>query len=129
MYVDMVGTAAFHSDVIAYPAITVIDNEPSGPTYIAKKPQIEAAALEKLARVLIQGESSEVQKTTISEGPWTLDQSESLNLVKRLEKDFFTLEDAGCKIGIGVATGADKIYIRPYTELEVEISRKLPLIM
>lgn len=129
MYVDMVGTAAFHSDVIAYPAITVIANEPSGPTYIAKKPQIEAAALEKLARVLIQGESSEVQKTTISEGPWTLDQSESLNLVKRLEKDFFTLEDAGCKIGIGVATGADKIYIRPYTELEVEISRKLPLIM
>lgn len=132
MYVDMVGTAAFHSDVIAYPAITVIANEPSGPTYVAKKPQIEAVALQNLARLLTQGESSEkqkIKKATITSGPWALDQSESLNLVRRLEAEFVTLEEASCKIGIGVATGADKIYIRPYTELEIEANRILPLVM
>jgi hypothetical protein len=32
IYVDMVDTPAFHSDVIAYPAITIISREPSGAT-------------------------------------------------------------------------------------------------
>jgi hypothetical protein len=40
---------------------------------------------------------------------------------------FPTIEAAGCSVGIGVATGADKIYIGPYDELDVEDERKLPL--
>jgi hypothetical protein len=45
-----------------------------------------------------------------------------------LEKEFPLIEDAGCKIGIGVATGADKVFIAPYATLEVEECRKLPLV-
>lgn len=37
-YVDMVDTPAFHSDVIAYPAITIISREAPGPTRIAYRP-------------------------------------------------------------------------------------------
>src|SRR5690606_14487125 len=48
-YVDMVDTPAFHSDVIAYPAITVIARDNPGPTRIARRPAIEARTLIRLA--------------------------------------------------------------------------------
>jgi type I restriction-modification system DNA methylase subunit len=50
-FVDMVNTNAFLSDVIAYPAIVVIDRAKSGPTYIATRPAIEAEGLRSLAKV------------------------------------------------------------------------------
>ena len=46
-----------------------------------------------------------------------------------LEAAFPRLEDAGCKVGIGVATGADKAFIGDYQGLDVEPDRKLPLVM
>ena len=49
--------------------------------------------------------------------------------MRRLEAQFPTIEDAGCKVGIGVATGADKIFVAKYDALDVEPSRKLPLAM
>jgi hypothetical protein len=39
------------------------------------------------------------------------------------------LEEAGCNVGIGVATGADRAFIGPFDQLDVERSRKLPLAM
>ena len=49
-------------------------------------------------------------------------------LLRRLEGRFPSLEDCGCKVGIGVATGADKAFIGTMAELDVEPSRKLPLV-
>jgi hypothetical protein len=62
--------------------------------------------------------------------PWLLesDAQPSLELVRRLEAAFPILEESGCSVGIGVATGADKIYIGPLDELDVEDERKLPLV-
>ena len=48
-FVDMVDTDAFHSDVIAYPAIIVIGREKPGPTRIAFRPAIDAAKLRSSA--------------------------------------------------------------------------------
>jgi type I restriction-modification system DNA methylase subunit len=42
MYVDMVDTPAFHADVIAYPAITIIANEKPGKTRVAHRPEIKS---------------------------------------------------------------------------------------
>jgi len=42
---------------------------------------------------------------------------------------FRTLEQAGCKAGIGVATGCDRVFIDDLKALPVEDSRKLPLVM
>ncbi|MCB0634216.1 MAG: hypothetical protein KDD15_31005, partial [Lewinella sp.] len=39
------------------------------------------------------------------------------------------LEEAGCKVGIGVATGADSALIGPFAALDVEADRKVPLVM
>ena len=52
IHVDMVDTPAFHSDVIAYPAITIIGREPTGPTRIAHRPAIDRAGLTALAGAL-----------------------------------------------------------------------------
>ena len=61
--------------------------------------------------------------------PWILASPDQLILVRRLERDFPAIEEVGCKVGIGVATGADKAFIGPFNELDVEEDRKLPLVM
>jgi len=134
-YIDMVDTPAFLSDVIAYPAITIIGNEPAGPTSIARRPEIEAKALCRLARCLNELHPTKGKGVTrivaLGRGdePWVLDSSDSLTLVRRLEQSLPTLEEAGCRVGIGVATGADDVFIAPYEALDVEADRKLPLAM
>ncbi len=130
-YVDMINTDAFHSEVIAYPAITVIAREPSGPTRIAKQPKIDVKTLAQLSRALTQDElHDKILETTVSAGgPWTLDESDALTLIRRLESELPALEDAGCRVGIGVATGADSVFIAPFDTLNVESDRKLPLAM
>lgn len=134
-YVDMVDTPAFLSDVIAYPAITVIANEKSGPTRIAHRPEISSETLAQLARELLGtkkpskgGAVKELANVAVGDRPWILESSDQLALVRRLERDFPTIEEAGCKVGIGVATGADAAFIGPYDELGVESDRKLPLV-
>ena len=132
-YVDMVDTPAFHSNVIAYPAVTIIGREAAGPTRIARRPEISASALSKLARDLngegAQEDVAQIARVTSSDQPWIFDGADHLALVRRLEAAHPTLEEAGCKVGIGVATGADKAFIGPYDELDVEPDRKLPIAM
>lgn len=133
-YVDMVGTPAFHSDVIAYPAITVIENEEPGATRLARRPEIDRETLSRLARELACGEPPtgavrEIHGVARGREPWILESPDQLSLVRRLEKDFPALEEADCKVGIGVATGADKVFIAPFDELDLEPDRKIPLVM
>lgn len=136
VYVDMVDTPAFHDEVIAYPAITVIAREKPGKTRVARRPEVTKASLDALATALLSerrppndGPVKEIAGVAVGAEPWILESFDQLALVRRLEGDFPTIEDAGCKVGIGVATGADKAFIGPYDELDVEPDRKLPLVM
>ena len=134
-YVDMVNTPAFHSDVIAYPAITIICREDPGPTRIAYRPAVDQASLETLAdalraRPLPKGSDMVREQARVTDGaePWLLEASGKMSLIRRLEKQFPSLEEAGCTISIGVATGADKAFIGDFDGLDVEQDRKLPLV-
>ena len=136
VYVDMVDTPAFHSEVIAYPAITVIARERGKRTRIAHRPPVEGKALRSLALELssphLPSKGSAVQVIDgVASGaePWILDSSDQLAVIRRLEAALPLLEETGCKVGIGVATGADKAFIGPMDELAVEEDRKLPLVM
>lgn len=136
VHVDMTDTPAFHSDVIAYPAITIIAREKAGVTRLAHRPPIDSAALAALATQLrgtplrgAAGAIRELAGVTAGSEPWILESSDQLALVRRLELEFPTLEQAGCKVGIGVATGADKAFIGRYEDLDVEEDRKQPLVM
>lgn len=134
IYVDMVDTAAFHSEVSAYPAITIISKGSVSATRIAHRPTINEEVFRELAKELtaskLSGDSAirEIKEVVNGKEPWILDSSDQLALIRRLEQSFPNLEEAGCKVGIGVATGADKAFIGPYEMLDVEPGRKLPLV-
>ncbi len=135
-YVDMTDTPAFHADVIAYPAVTIIAREKPGATRIAHRPAIEADALRGLVAAMTSKKLPRApcpvrEMAGVADGdePWLLEASDQMDLMRRLERDFPTLEDAGCKVGIGVATGADQAYIDLMDALDVEPDRKLPLAM
>ncbi|MCE2660663.1 MAG: Eco57I restriction-modification methylase domain-containing protein [Rubrivivax sp.] len=135
-YIDMTDTPAFHTDVVAYPAITVIARENGAATRIAHRPAIDSVSLGRLAKCFAAKnlpdsaeDVREISAVTAGEEPWILDSSDQMQLLRRLERDFPALEDTGCKVGIGVATGADKAFIGPYEALDVEDDRKLPLVM
>jgi hypothetical protein len=132
-YVDMVDTPAFHSDVIAYPAIFILGNDRPGLTRFAHRPEIEATSLTLLAEALGGSRAHpavrEIAGVAHGDEPWILDSPDQLAIVRRLERAFPTLEEAGCKVGIGVATGADHVFIALFDELDVEPSRKLPIVM
>lgn len=136
IYVDMVDTPAFHSDVIAYPAITIISRESPGATRVAHRPKINRTTLKTLADTLRAsslvnetGPVRELAGVTNGAEPWLLESLDQMALIRRLEQEFPRLEDAGCKVGIGVATGADKAFIGNFDSLNVEPDRKLPLVM
>lgn len=134
-YVDMYGVDAFHAEVSAYPAITVIEKATGDRTRVFARPAVDAPFLKSLAAELTAPELSpkskvqEIRNVTAGGAPWVLDSFDELALVRRLEAQFPAVEDAGCKVGIGVATGADKAFIGDFESLDVEPSRKLPLVM
>ncbi|AFR04816.1 type II DNA modification methyltransferase [Pectobacterium carotovorum subsp. carotovorum] len=135
IYVDMTDTPAFHSDVAAYPAVTVIDRKTSGVTRIAYRPVINQEHLSTLANQLRSPAQpkqhsaiQELSDVTNGAEPWLLESAHQMALIRRLEDNYPSLEEAGCKVGIGVATGADKIFIDDFATLDVETDRKLPLV-
>jgi hypothetical protein len=135
IYVDMVDTPSFDSDVIAYPAITIISRESPGSTRIAHRPTLDQSTLATLAERLhvhpFQHHITvrELAQVPNGEEPWLLGSADQTSLIRRLEQTFPTIEEAGCKVGIGVATGADKAFIGDFDTLDVEPDRKLPLVM
>lgn len=133
-YIDMEGTHAFHADVIAYPAITVIRRGRGTVTRVARRPEV-GEPLAELTRALIaqgpvyDGRIEEVEHAVRGSEPWLLDTADHLRVIRRIERDLPEVEEAGCKVGIGVATGADRVFVGDHAALPVEASRKLPLVM
>ncbi len=125
-FVDMVNTDAFLSEVIAYPAIVVIGREKPGATRVAMRPAIDGDYLRGLAKAMTAPKLgkdtrvSEVTRATFGAEPWMLGAPDQLEIMRRLEADYPTIEEADCKVGIGVATGADQVFIGAFDELDVE---------
>ena len=131
-YVDMNETEPFLSGVTAYPAVTVIVRGDSGPTRLAYRPNVEASELNRLAGLLRgndeESEVAQADNVAATSQPWVLEGFNNLDLVRRLESELPSIEETGCRIGIGVATGADSVFIARMEDLDVEDDRKVPLI-
>lgn len=131
-HVDMTSCPAFDSEVVAYPAVTILTRGKGTTTRAAYRPEISARSLQSLSLGLLGKKKHKgvaAAKNVVKDSePWLLDDFKRLNAIRFLEKMFPPLEEAGCKVGIGVATGADKVYIRHDEELNVEASCKLPLV-
>lgn len=135
MYIDMTEVNAFEVEVSAYPAITVIGRSKGRKTRIAHNPEISEVSLKELTKAFhskskLRDTSPVIEMMNITNGtePWLLGASEESAIVRRLESAFPAIEEVGCKIGIGVATGADKVFIIDNDSLDIEESRKIPLV-
>lgn len=126
---------AFDDEVDAYPAITVIRHKKQQPTVVARadqdaenlQPRQLATMLQtKDCDTLPPGIHRAVVKTWFKGAdPWPCHSPEQLALLRRLEDQFPPLE-MNAKVGIGVATGNDSVYITTDADL-VEPSRLLKL--
>ena len=132
-HLDLTGVDAFDREVLAYPAITVIRRQPAAPTVIGSIAEVSAPALEALATSMLSADVSSPDVVvaggvTSGRDPWLLHDPRKLVLLRRLERDFPVIEDDGARIGIGVATGRDAVFIQPMSRLDVEPERVVPLI-
>jgi len=142
--VEMHRADAFQDEVLAYPAITTIRRaDKQGKVIVARVDRASGSvdALPETARRIRSQKSPDkaplvapnatqvvVDQWFAGSDPWPCVSPERLALLKRLEAEFPSLEDpyTATKVGIGVATGADKVFLTRSSGL-VEESRLQPL--
>ena len=139
--IEMHEADAFHDEVDAYPAITTIRRCSQGPAVVAAAtPEAERVPADELAGALravakqayvsmpLGLSAARVETWFKGDGPWPCKSPAQLALLRRLEEQFRPLESAGgqTRVGIGVATGNDKVFITRDNTL-VEPSRLLKL--
>lgn len=125
---------AFEDQVSAYPAVTIIRRAQQGPVVVANLlPGAEKSGVEALVKELSgSAESSSttnaarLDKWFTGSGPWSLIEPRKQALLRRLEAEFPMLEATSAQVGIGVATGADKVFITSDASA-AEQERMLPL--
>lgn len=111
--INMEGADAFQEDVLAYPAVTLFSNDNQCNSFF----YAEISSVSQLHNV----------ETVVR--PCPNDEDWSRMFAKNSSYDLFPLiEEQGFKIGIGVATGADKIFISPDLRGKIEDSLLLPAI-
>jgi hypothetical protein len=118
--IDLEETSPFEEDVIAYPAITTIQNRHSQKSANYYK----ITEIEHLNKLESDIEISRIINTRNSVNWFSYQPSNS-----RHEKFLDSIENQGFKIGIGVATGCDKVYIRKDFEFVVESELLIPIIL
>ncbi len=142
--IEMHNAPAFEDDVSAYPAIVVIRRAPQKSAVVASAGpaagSIPDGSVADVLRDLARGTPKRVdlpgfRATTTDhwfkgKEPWPCTSPERLALLQRLEGLFSPLEDhtSGTKVGIGVASGADRVFVTTDQEL-VEHDRLLPLVL
>jgi hypothetical protein len=136
--IEMHHADAFHDEVDAYPAITVIRRKEQGAAVVASA-GAEAGSLPsgRLAECLLAGGAGKsgrvpggvkvarAESWFEGDAPWPCHSPDQLALLRALEERFLPLE-ATAKVGIGVATGNDQLFITRDEKL-VESSRLLKL--
>lgn len=134
-YLNLEHTQPFAQDVSAYPCITILDRANGGPTLAATLEDIEAATL---AALLPENDGPHGNSALVrfsqwyrDGAPWIATRRDRFDHLHALESKFPTLEESGnaTKVGIGVATGADDIYVRQGRDPQIEERCQLPLVM
>ena len=135
-YIDLQRAAPFESTVDAYPGICVLAAGAGGPVPVVT---LETAAPTECAAVgpLLRGERPAAVGVHLTRypswftgaAPWLLGTPEHLAVLRELEARWDPLEQVGgARVGIGVATGNDSLYIVERTA-DIEPDRLVPLVL
>lgn len=137
---SLTGADAFEDEVDAYPAVTILRRrkQSDGPLVVEGSAEFGPSEAREVAELAHAGEVVGVARKGFraarlhawfgGRAGWPNGSPDQLAMIADLEASFPTLEDQATrtKVGIGVATGADKVYIVTDSEL-VEPERLLPL--
>lgn len=131
---------AFHDQVSAYPAVAVIRNGPQSSVAVVDTDRLfgptHAATIAAWARTGVDTPISDAGFSAMrlprwfpGHGSWPSGPPARLALIDDLNERFPLLEDrsTGTRVGIGVATGADQVFVT--SGADVEVDRLLPLSM
>jgi hypothetical protein len=138
--ISMTGVDAFEDEVDAYPAITILRRGPQekGPLVVEAKPGFGASEASELIHLVSGADTDHVDYAGFrgarlaswfsGSAGWPNGSPNRLAVIADLETRYPALEDpaTGTKVGIGVATGADRVFITEDPVL-VEPERLLPL--
>lgn len=126
---------AFEDKVDAYPAIVLINGSTDETIYVDCSstfgPDNVSYLVENIKNnTMCHDDSFEMchlHALDASGEPWMLSKPHVLEMINDLKTRFPIIEDTGVKIGIGVATGRDEVFITDRVDL-VESDRQLPLL-
>ncbi len=134
-YINLEHTQPFISDVSAYPAVVVIDRERGKPTRAATLSDIEPETIESVRREMLALRRPIAPVTQFlswypNGEPWLTTCEVEHGILERQSRSLPTLEESapGTKVGIGVATGADGVFVLKQKHPEIEESRQIPLL-
>lgn len=131
MCVSLTNAEAFQQDVLTYPSITQIVKKKETETIFIHNDAInEKLAAEVYSHFFenIKIKSGNFRRIFInSDSPWLAINQDEKYLLTQLEANCSLLEEAGCSVHIGTATGANEVFIVP-SFLDIEESRLLPAV-
>lgn len=130
LYLNLEHAQPFETEVSAYPAIYVIDRHCGGETYAGEIPSIEGNALARCMTGTAKTELCRFDKWYGNGEAWVTTDSAERTRLANIADTFPTIEESGVgtQVGIGVASGADDIYMDPQMNAELEESCLLPLV-
>lgn len=134
-YLNLEHTQPFAMEVSAYPAITLIDRTKKAPTYAVTLEDVDEDTL-RMVRASYAGKRQDIKTDRFDawysgEQPWLTTDEAEYRFLKHIEQELPTLEESapGTVVGIGVATGADGVFVLPGPHPDIEPDRQIPLAM
>lgn len=134
-YVNLEHAQPFTEEVSAYPAVIVIDRHPGRPTMAATAEDPLEASLATLRGEAIGAYSleqfSQFKDWYPRGAPWISTSIQQNRRLEQLQSQFPLLEQSASntRVGIGVATGADGVFILSALNTEIEPDRQIPVAM
>jgi adenine-specific DNA-methyltransferase len=139
-YLDLAHTQPFLQEVSAYPCIVVIDRHHAAPTFAATLTSIDRETLDDVRRsIASDSRTVRAQPKALrsfpswyqGSAPWVTTSVDEHEQLSALTQHHPTLEASApdTRVGIGVATGADRIFILRSKSAEIEAERQIKLAM
>jgi len=130
LYLNMEHSQPFVEEVSAYPAIYIVDRCRDRETYSATIDDAGTATLNRVRMGKTKNELSVFKQWYKGDSPWISTDCKVRETADKIAKTFPTIMKSaeGTEIGIGVASGADDVYINAQRITSIEPGCLLPLV-
>ena len=130
LYLNMEHTQPFETEVSAYPAIFVIDRRMGRETLSGEVTTLDDDGLKSFRTGMANSRLSRFDKWYGRDEAWITTDASERTRQESIADSFPTIEESGegTQVGIGVASGADDIYVDPQLNAEIEDACLLPLV-